>query len=164
MPWNLYQIKVRLPAAEASSVYHTWVTCCMSLSWLMRGMVASAYKGMASGSPWVSSDHSTWPSTKSSVGFSIGVDDDHSERWAEMLHVAECQFPVQRVKSILASTSTTASVSSRENSAIIPRAATSMLAICPAQSCLEPAAPWRSLLVIRRTSFTMIFVWVSPIQ
>ena len=40
--------------AEASSAYHTWFTSFMLFfSFLIRGMVARAYIGMASGSPWL---------------------------------------------------------------------------------------------------------------
>ena len=87
----------------------------------MRGMLPSSYMDMASGSPCVSSDHSTWPSTKNSVGFFIGVDVYDSEKWAEMLYVAECHLPVQRVKSNFCMNQyRTASVSLEEKSALIP--------------------------------------------
>ncbi len=51
----------RLLDAEASSAYHTCVAFDVSLRRLMRGMVARAYIGIASGSPWVvpSSEKST---------------------------------------------------------------------------------------------------------
>ena len=55
---------------------------------------------MASGSPWVSSDHSTWPLTNSSVGFFIGVDEYVRERCGEMLYVEECYLPIERAKNI----------------------------------------------------------------
>ena len=52
-------------APEALSAHQTWLTSLtLSFKFLIRGMVAKAYIGMASGSPWVvpSWDRSTSPS------------------------------------------------------------------------------------------------------
>ena len=58
-------------------------------------MVARAYRGMASGLPWVvpSSDDSNWLSAKNSFG-SIGVDEDVGKGLAE-LYVTECCLPIE---------------------------------------------------------------------
>ena len=153
-----FQMEVRLPATGHRQ--HTTPEWHLVCRWIGQW---GEWLGMVSESPWVSSDHSTWHCTKSSLGFSVGVDQYVSERWAEILYVAECHFPIQWVKriccinqwyciSFLIRKQWSHSMCGLFNAGNLP---------CTQLSWT--AASWRSLLVIRRNAFTTILLWVSPI-
>ena len=110
----------KLPVAVASLAYHSWlVELTGSFSLCMSGRVAIAYMGMARGSPCVvpSWEKRVQPSTKSwaesrYVLISMVAIAGHS------LNVMEGRLPIE-LKALLASTSSTSSVSAEENLSLV---------------------------------------------
>ena len=153
---------VIFPTAAASSAYHVCLQCPSSS--LISGIVARAYMGMASGSPCVvpSCDRMVSPPTKRSVGalyvFTRMV--DRGGQILLMLWSAACLLRV--LKALLASTSSTASFSSKVKADLTACTAASIPEICPPHNWMQPVAAWTSGRMVCRTALAMMRLAVSP--
>ena len=157
-----------LPAAAASSAYQ--IKLCYAVPGvpikLMRGTVARAYMGMASGSPCVvlSSESRRSPSTKRSVG-SLYVLIRIVASAGQVLLILSLWRAVWRLSELnafLASTKSIASLLSDSKDVLAACIAASIPEICPPQSWIQPEASWMSALTMDRTALAIILRAVSP--
>ena len=130
----------------------------------MRGTVARAYIGMASGSPCVvpSWESRRSPSTKRSVGSLYVLIRIVASAGQILLILWRAVWRLSELNAFVASTNSIASLLSDSKEDLAACKAASIPNICPPQSCIQPEASWISVLTMDRTALAIILRAVSP--